>query len=138
MDVNFLSAVRSLPSMRREPELETALTELLIKTSGEPPLTIKGVRDRFSVVNRHAKSGRIQVVKGPPGEETLIISIKGLAEIIRAASASLSFTDALTVAGFVPTGQRLVQSEGFKHDDTLVLGKAEAAEDAQSTEVAAL
>ncbi len=134
MDVNFLSAVRSLPSLREEPELEKALSELLTKTSGGAPLTIKGVRDRFSSVNRLAKSGRIQVVKGPPGEETVIVSIKGLAAIIRAAAASLSFADALTASGFVPTGHRLLQSEGFKRDDTLVL---QAVENAESTEIAA-
>ena len=133
MDVNFLSAVRCLPSLRQEPELEMALSELLTKTSGEAPLTIKGVRDKFSAVNRLAKSGRIQVVKGQPGEETVIISIRGLAAIIRAAAASLSFTDALTAAGFVPTGQRLLQNEGFKREDALVLETAEDAESAETT-----
>jgi len=135
MDVNFLSAVRGLPSLRREPDLEKALSELLTKTAGEAPLTIKGVRDKFSTVNRLAKSGRIQVVKGPPGEETVIVSIKDLAAIIRAAAASLSFTDALDAVGFVPTGHRLVQNEGFERDDTLEL---KAAETAASTETAAL
>src|SRR6184192_1837428 len=132
MDVKFLSAVRCLPSLRQESELEKALSELLAKISGEAPLTIKGARDRFSTVNRLAKSGRIQVVKGPPGEETVIVSIKELAAIIRAAAANLTFTDALNAAGFVPTGHRLMQSEGFKRDDTLVL---ETAEDAMGTEI---
>ena|ERR1700683_1960520 len=135
MDVDFLSAVRCLPSLRQEPELENALLELLTKISAEAPLTIKSARDRFSSVNRLAKSGRIQIVKGQPGEETIIVSIKGLAAIIRAAAASLSFTDALAATGFVPTGHRLLQSEEFKRDDNLVLqaaGEAEGAETAVS------
>jgi len=136
MDVNFLSAVRCLPSLRRVPELEMALSELLTKTSGEAPLTIKSVRDKFTTVNRLVKSGRIQVVKGPPGEETIIVSVKDLAAIIRAASASLSFTDALAIAGFEPTGHRLLQSEGFKRDDTLVLDSAEDKESAEKVAVA--
>ena len=121
MDVNFLSAVRSLASLRREPELESALSELLTSVSGQAPLTIKGARDKFSAVNRLAKRGRIQVVKGRPGEETVIVSVKSLAALIRAASANLSFADALDAAGFQPTGQRLIQREGFKRDDNLVL-----------------
>ena len=121
MDVNFLSAVRSLSSLRREPELESALSELLTSVSGQAPLTIKGARDKFSAVNRLAKRGRIQVVKGRPGEETVIVSVKSLAALIRAASANLSFADALDAAGFQPTGQRLIQGEDFKRDNNLIL-----------------
>jgi hypothetical protein len=132
MDVEFLSAVRSLSSLRQEPELESALSELLAKVSGKAPLTIKGARDKFSEVNRLAKSGQIQVVKGAPGEETVIVSIKSLAAIIRALSATLSFGDALAAAGFQPTGHRLVQSEGFKRDSTLVLEIPEDAKNANS------
>lgn len=131
MDVNFLSAVRSLPSLRRVAELEKALSDLLTKASGQSPLTIKGVRDKFSTVNRLAKSGQIQVVKGPQGEATVIVSIKDLAAIIRAAAANLSFTDALDAAGFVPTGHHLLQNEGFQHDDALVLETAEEAVEAE-------
>jgi hypothetical protein len=120
MDVKFLSAVRSLP-VRRHAELETALSELLTRTSSQGPLTIKGVRDKFSSVNRLAKSGRIQVVRGTPGAETVIVSMKDLAAIIRAAAASLSFTDALAVSGFEPIHHSFLQNEGFKRDTTLVL-----------------
>ena len=127
MDVKFLSQVRSLASLRQESELESALSELLAGASGEAPLTIKGVRDKFTTVNRHAKSGRIQVVKGPPGGETLIVSVKSLAAIIRAASASFYFTDALKAAGFKPIGHRLVLNEGFERDDTLTLDPTQGA-----------
>ncbi len=121
MDIDFLSAVRSLSSLRQEPELENRLSELLQNTSGNAPLTIKGARDKFSAVNSMAKRGRIMIIKGRPGEETVIVSIKSLAALIRAASANLSFADALDAAGFQPAGQRLIQSEGFKRDDNLVL-----------------
>jgi hypothetical protein len=143
MDIEFLSAVRALP-LRREAELKTALSELLTRTSGEGPLTIKGVRDRFSAVNRLAKSGQIQVVKGTPGDETVIVSMNDLAAIIRAAAASMSFTDALAVAGFVPIKHRLLQSEGFKRDETLVLDSVDdsavldTAADPESAETTAL
>ena len=121
MDVNFLSGVRRLPSLRRQPDLQMALSELLIQASGEAPMTIKGVRDKFSKVNRLARAGQIQVVQGEPGEETVIVSVKALADMIRAASASLSFADGLAAAGFVPTGKPLVQREGFQRDSSLAL-----------------
>ena len=134
MDVQFLSAVRSLPT-RTDEDLEKALAKLLVQSSKEAPLTIKGVRDRFTTVNRAAKSGQIQVVKGTPGEETVIVSIKGLAAIIRAAAASLTFTDALAATGFQPIGPGLVYGEGFTPDDTLVLDSREEPEQHEDEKV---
>ena len=135
MDVKFLSAVRSLSSQREGVKLENELSQLLAQLTGQP-LPIKSVRDRFSTVNRHAKSGRIQVVRGVPGEETLLLSLKDLAAIIRAASASLSFADALAVTGFQPIRQRLVQQEGFKRDETLAMEQERESASAEDVRVA--
>jgi hypothetical protein len=134
MDVKLLSAFRSLPLLRDTDELEVALSKLL--TSASEPLTIKGVRDKFSMVNRQAKSGQIQVVRGAPGEETVIVSMKALAEMMRAVATNLSFADALDAVGFVPAGGRLVQREGFQPDTGLAL-KVNRKHEAESAAIAA-
>ncbi|GAB7552249.1 hypothetical protein NRB_17510 [Novosphingobium sp. 11B] len=112
MNAKFLSALQLLP-LRNRAALEEGLAELLMHLSGDRPLTVKGARDRFSAVNRLAREGQAQVVRGDPGEETVLVSIKDLATMIQSAASSLTLGSVLAASGFEPTGERLVLEEGF-------------------------
>lgn len=119
MNVDFLSELQALP-LRQRPALEAALSALLVRWCGDP-LTVKGARDQFSAVNRRARDGCVQVVRGDPGEETVLVSIKDLAMMIQSAASSLTLGSVLAAAGFEPTGERLVLDERFTPDTSLRL-----------------
>lgn len=108
MDAQFLAEFRALP-IRRRNALEAGLSELLTRVAG--PITIRGARDQFTSVNRAAKDGQAQLVKGPAGEETVILSVRDLATMIQAAAASLTLGDALSISHFRPAGGTLDHHE---------------------------
>lgn len=111
MNAEFLSELQALP-LRQRPALESALSALFVRWCGDP-LTVKGARDRFSAVNRLARGGCAQIVRGDPGEETVLVSIKDLATIIQSAASSLTLGSVLALADFEPTGERLMLDERF-------------------------
>ena len=140
MDVDFLSAFHGLP-MRRRSELESALSELLVRESGGAPLTVKGARDRFSAVNRSVKAGNIQVVGGSPEDQTVLLSVKDLATIIQAAASRLTFGEALAAAGVTPVAQgkalSLALDEGFEAEDNFLVDYEETGTEAEAGVAAA-
>jgi hypothetical protein len=112
MDAALLSAFRTLPIHAR-PALESALSELLSSLSETGPLSIRRARDGFTKVNRLAKDGQVQLIRGNPGEETVLVSVRDLATMLQGAAASLTLDDALSLSGFRTAGDRLVHPEGF-------------------------
>jgi hypothetical protein len=125
MDLNVLSALQGL-RLQECTKLEKALSEILVSNMSSEPVTIKGARDRFSEINRRARNGQIQVIKGTPGEETIIVSMRDLAAMIHASVKGVSFADVLEASGFKPVlGQRLELSEGLKRGDDLALEVSE-------------
>jgi hypothetical protein len=127
MNLNIMSAIAEL-SLRSAPTLVEPIRDLL--TSACEPLTVKSARDRFSHINGLAKQGHIQVIKGNPGEETVIVSLKDLAAMLEVARTGVTFGEALKFVGFKPVrGLRLVIPEGMRHENELVLAqRAEAAQ----------
>ncbi len=131
-----LEMLAALPGLRtKEPSvLKDDLTRLLAKHTADQPVTIKGARDRFSKINRRAKEGHIQVIKGAPGQETVIVSLTDLAAMLHAAATGVSLADALEISGFVPVRQkRLVLEEGMKTGTELVLRKKAAKAESMMT-----
>jgi hypothetical protein len=129
MNLRMLAA---LPSLRtKEPSVfKDDLTRLLTEHMADQPVTIKGARDRFSEINRRAKEGFLQVVKGASGQETVIVSLTDLAAMLHATATGVSLADALKIAGFTPVRQkRLVLGEGMKTETELVLRKKQAKAD---------
>jgi len=123
-----LEMLAALPKLRTsEPSvLQDDLTRLLTEHMADQPVTIKGARDRFSEINRRAKEGYIQVIKGAPGQETVIVSLMDLAAMLHATATGVSLADALKISGFTPVRQkRLVLGEGMKTETELVLHKKE-------------
>lgn len=121
MNLNIISAIAEL-SLKSAPTLADPIRELL--TTVCEPLTVKSVRDRFSQINHLAKQGHIQVIKGNPGEETVIVSVKDLAAMLEVARTGVTFADALNSVGFKPVrGIRLVIKEGMRPQTELVLPK---------------
>ena len=123
-----LEMLAALPKLRTsEPSvLQDDLTRLLTEHMADQPVTIKGARDRFSEINRRAKEGYIQVIKGAPGQETVIVSLTDLAAMLHATATGVSLADALKISGFTPVRQkRLVLGEGVKTETELVLHKKE-------------
>jgi hypothetical protein len=121
-----LEMLAALPKLRTdEPSvLQDDLTRLLTEHMADQPVTIKGARDRFSEINRRAKEGYIQVIKGAPGQETVIVSLTDLAAMLHATATGVSLADALKISGFTPVRQkRLVLGEGMKTETELVLHK---------------
>ncbi len=127
MKLGFLTALQDLP-VQDNSELEKALAELLILHLFNQPLTVKKARDSFSSVNRLARQGNLQIIKGAPGEETVILSIKDLAAIIKASARNMTFAEALEVSGFKPARQRIELPEGLRvgHDLALNVKKVES------------
>jgi hypothetical protein len=123
VDADFLSAFHELP-IRRRSELESALSELLVRGSGGRPLTVKGARDHFSAVNRSVKSGQIQVVGGSPDDQTVLLSVRDLATMIQAAASQLTFGAALAASGFEPAAHRILLGEGFEAEDNFLIDGA--------------
>jgi hypothetical protein len=117
MNLGFLTALQDLP-VQDNSKLEKALAELLISHLLDQPLTVRKARDNFSSINRLARQGNLQIIKGAPGEETVILSIKDLAAIIKAAVREMTFAEALEVSGFKPARQRIELPEGLRvgHD----------------------
>lgn len=129
MNLGFLTALKDLP-VQDDSKLEKALAELFILHLLDQPLTVKKARDNFSSINRLARQGNLQIIKGAPGEETVILSVKDLAAIIKAAVREMTFAEALEVSGFKPARQRIELTEGLKagHDLSLNVKKAKSAE----------
>lgn len=123
MNAQLLAALRELP-IRPAATLEDQLTVLLMQKCEDEPLTIKRARDEFSAVNRRAREGRMQLVRGSQGEETVIVSIRDLATLLQAAASSLTFGQALSVSGFKPAGGSLIQREGAAAETPFVLADA--------------
>ena len=120
MKLGFLTALQDLP-VQDNSELEKALAELLISHLFDQPLTVRKARDNFSSVNRLARQGNLQIIKGAPGEETVILSVKDLAAIIKAAVREMTFAEALDVSGFKPARQRIELTEGLRVGHDLAL-----------------
>jgi hypothetical protein len=121
-----LEMLAALPKLRtnKPSVLQDDLTRLLTEHMADQPVTIKGARDRFSEINRRAKEGYIQVIKGAPGQETVIVSLTDLAAMLHATATGVSLADALKISGFTPVRQkRLVLGEGMKTETELVLHK---------------
>ncbi len=123
MDANFLSAFSSLP-LRHTSDLKTALSRLLVGSYGDA-LTVKGTRDNFTTVNREAKAGRVRVVGIAPEDQTVILSVNDLATIIQAAAHTLTFADALSAAGFEPSGHDVTLPEGHEAENSFVFGEVD-------------
>jgi hypothetical protein len=135
MEMDVLSALHSL-RLKEVPALKEALVELLIAHTKDEPVSIKKARDTFSHINRRAKQGHIQIIKGPVGEETVIVSVKDLAAMIHATVSGITFADVLDFTGFKPVhGRRLALEEGQRTETELVLSKKNASvyEDAAAT-----
>jgi hypothetical protein len=77
---------------------------------------VKTVRDRFSAFNNAAKQGHLQLVRGEPGEETVLLSIKDLATMLQSAASAVSLDDALQASGFRPVPGRLEIAEDRPRD----------------------
>lgn len=123
MNLQFLAA---LPSLKKSTDLRETLTRLLTESGVEEPITIRYARDKFSTVNRRAKEGHIQVIKGDPGQETIIVSIADLAAMLHATLTGITLAEALAVSGFEPVrGRRLVLEEGLNLQSELVLNDAQ-------------
>lgn len=123
-----LKVLAALPNLRTtEPAaFRDDLTRLLTENMTDEPVTIKGARDRFSEINRRAKEGHVQVVKGASGQETVLLSMADLAAMLQATAMGVSLADALKISGFSPVRQqRLVLAEGMKSETELVLHKKE-------------
>jgi hypothetical protein len=133
MNAALISAFQTLPIHAR-PALESALSELLASLSSSGPLSIKSARDGFTKVNRLAREGQVQLVRGQPGEETVLVSVKDLATIIQTAAARLTLDDALSISGFTPAGGRFVHEECFVADEALSL--AEHVQSGQGADIA--
>jgi hypothetical protein len=121
MNLEVLSALEGLP-LKEPSALVDALTKLLTEHMPCQPVTIKGARDRFSEINRRAKEGYIQVIKGAPGQETIVVSLKDLAAMIHAARTGVTLADVFEATGFKPVkGRRLVVEEGLRSETELVM-----------------
>jgi hypothetical protein len=129
MNLGFLTALKDLP-VQDDSKLEKALAELFILHLLDQPLTVKKARDNFSSINRLARQGNLQIIKGAPGEETVILSVKDLAAIIKAAVREMTFAEALEASGFKPARQRIELTEGLRvgHDLSLNVKKVESTE----------
>jgi hypothetical protein len=123
MNLEVLSALEGL-RLKEPAALEDALTKLLTEHKSCQPVTIKSARDRFSQINRRAKEGYIQVIKGSPGEETVVVSVRDLAAMIHAARTGVTLADVFNATGFKPVkGKRLVMQEGLRSETELVMPK---------------
>jgi hypothetical protein len=113
MNLGFLTALQVLP-VQEDSRLEKALAELLLLHLLDHPLTVRKARDNFSSINRLARQGNLQIIKGAPGEETVILSVKDLAAIIKATVREMTFAEALEASGFKPARHRIVLTEGLR------------------------
>ncbi|HEX8240492.1 MAG TPA: hypothetical protein VF574_12200 [Allosphingosinicella sp.] len=130
MDTNFIAAVQGL-AVRERPALETALAELLATYSKSGrPLPLREARDKFTSVNKAAREGHAQLLRGEPGGETVLVSVRDLATMLQAAASTLTLADALTVSGFCPAGGRLVLDEALETEDLLELAEPKRTEPA--------
>ena len=120
MKLGFLTALQDL-TVQDNSKLEKSLTELLTLHLFEQPLTVKKARDNFSSINRLARQGNLQIIKAAPGEETVIVSVKELAAMIKAAVREMTFAEALEISGFKPARQRIELTEGLRADHDLAL-----------------
>jgi len=101
MNLEVLSALEGL-RLKEPAAFEDALTKLLTAHKSCQPVTIKSARDKFSQINRRAKEGYIQVIKGSPGEETVVVSVRDLAAMIHAARTGVTLADVFNATGFKP------------------------------------
>jgi hypothetical protein len=123
MEMTILSALQGL-RLKEGRALKDTLVEFLTEHSANEPITIKRARDSFSHINRRAKQGHIQIIKGASGEETIILSVKDLAAMIHATVSGVTLPEALEASGFRPhRGKRLVLEEGRRSETELILSK---------------
>jgi hypothetical protein len=130
MDTSFITALQGLP-VRERPALEAALAELLASYSKSGrPLPLREARDKFTLVNKAAREGHAQILRGEPGGETVLVSVRDLATMLQAAASTLTLADALTVSGFRPAGGRMVLDEALEDEEPLELATPERPEPA--------
>ena len=123
MEMTILSALQGL-RLKEGRALRDALIEFLTEHSANEPITIKRARDSFSHINRRAKQGHIQIIKGASGEETIILSVKDLAAMIHATVSGVTLFDALEASGFKSVRRKqLVLQEGRRSETELTLSK---------------
>lgn len=108
--------IREVGATTPEPDALAAAARKLVEASGEP-LTIRGARDTFSSVMKRARRGELQVIGRKPDEMAVLISLKGLVEMIRETPSTQSFADALIEAGYVPI--RVELELGFERSGPL-------------------
>jgi len=126
MNLEILSALERL--LVKDPtELAGTLKRLLIEQMQSAPVTIKSARDRFSEINRRAKEGQMQVIRGAPGQETIVVSLRDLAAMVQAARTGVSLADVFEATGFKPVrGPRLVVEEGMREETELVMPRSQS------------
>ena len=128
MNLEILSALEGL--LVKDPAgLAGALTRLLTEKMQSQPVTIKSARDKLREINRRAREGQMQVIKGAPGQETIIVSLRDLAAMVQAARTGVSLADAFEATGFRPVkGRRQVVEEGLGAGTELVMPNRHAKE----------
>lgn len=79
---------------------QESLSDLLATQSDGGIATVREVRDGFSKINNSVKAGSVKVIGRASGEQTVLLSISQLADMLTLVSGQLTFGESLAMAGF--------------------------------------
>lgn len=110
MDVHLLAGIERICSLP-EHQLEVELGKLLEGRAPMATITIRAARDSFTKLLARARDGSVQLVGKDKGEQTVILSVAALANVIKAAAGGISAGEFLAATQFQPSRGKLVHVE---------------------------
>ena len=102
MDVQLLAGIERICSLP-EHQLEVELGKLLEGRAPMATITIRAARDSFTKLLARARDGSVQLVGKDKGEQTVILSVAALANVIKAAAGGISAGEFLAATQFQPS-----------------------------------
>jgi hypothetical protein len=102
-------------------EFELSLISLLVHHSDGGIATVREFRDGFPKINRSVKAGCVKVIGKSPGDQTVLLSISQLADMLKLASGKLTFGESLAMAGFEGGWSRIAFDEIADHPEEFEL-----------------
>jgi hypothetical protein len=110
MDVQLLAGIERICSLP-EHQLEVELGKLLEGRAPMATITSRAARDSFTKLLARARDGSVQLVGKDKGEQTVILSVAALANVIKAAAGGISAGEFLAATQFQPSRGKLVHVE---------------------------